>query len=678
MARAAALAVACLLFAPPVFAPPPAHAKGDPIVVTINSITTTGVDPSSTVTIKATIRNTSGADVHGVQAMLWRSRDPITDLSTLRAVPTTIAGWGATLPLTSTHYVSVTTPSTPFPAGASRNLTLSATLTELDYSTWPAAYPIGVRVISQESSASVSQLVGQARTFVLLPGDAAVPVTPVVVLDAAPTKIMTDVFANDSLRTELSGRLDVLLAAVERGEASYLVDPALLDEVTDLADGYTVRGNRGDAPGAGQAVAAAWIARFRALPSAEGARTLFANPDLTSDAAGRLAREASASAESIVSVSHLPLVALTATGVMTNAVATSLTDAAPAAILAVNLNRDDPVQTAGLKAATVAIAATPFGADAGAPAQDLLARAFVGHGQVRIIRDADGLTLNSAAWAPWARRTPLTDLLRMAPAATSGYAEAPTPALDQTQRATLRQATLDIPLYDEVVADAPLRDAEDAVLTRLASSSWIGADGQAAYANAVTGFADARALRRDLKLNVSPRVVMSSKQNEFPVTVTNGMAAPVSVKIVTTTDNPDLVVPDSDVIDIPPGVSQTINMRPEATTNGVTIAYVTVASADGLSVTGQEPVTIEVTDLGFIVWIIVVASGALLVGATAFRVRQVARGQVRHPVKDAPDADPLPANTAPPAKTADPSDPPARSENPSVRRPDDLAVKTIP
>ena len=50
-----------------------------------------------------------------------------------------------------------------------------------------------------------------------------------------------------------------------------------------------------------------------------------------------------------------------------------------------------------------------------------------------------------------------------------------------------------------------------------------------------------------------------------------------------------------------------------------------VATANGRRVTEDIPLTIEVTDLGVVAWIIVAVSGIVLVAATAWRIRQVRR-----------------------------------------------------
>ncbi len=69
----------------------------------------------------------------------------------------------------------------------------------------------------------------------------------------------------------------------------------------------------------------------------------------------------------------------------------------------------------------------------------------------------------------------------------------------------------------------------------------------------------------------------------------------------------------------------TVNIRPEATANGLVIARAHVATADGHRVTPDTSITVEITDLGVVAWIIVTVSGLVLVAATVFRIRQVRR-----------------------------------------------------
>lgn len=131
---------------------------------------------------------------------------------------------------------------------------------------------------------------------------------------------------------------------------------------------------------------------------------------------------------------------------------------------------------------------------------------------------------------------------------------------------------------------------------------------------------------------------MSARRNEFPLTVTNNLSETIRVKVRVVPDNAlRLTIPDSDVINVGPGQSQTVNVRPEAQSNGLVPARAYVATEQGNRVTPDTRVTIEVTELGMIGWVIVVASGVVLVAATALRVRQVRRRSAGTPVSTSAD-----------------------------------------
>ncbi len=645
---AACLAVCCVLAA----LPTPAHAADATHVdVALTSITLSGTKPTDEVTLDATITNTGTTDAFGVQALLWRSRVPITDPATLPPpldadAFTSTSDWGTGLAWTPEHYKLITNSTTPFPPGASYTLTMRATLADLGFLTSDAAYLVGLRVIGTPDASSRYVTIGEARANVPLPGDQPVPVTSVVVLSSQPTKISDNLFANDSLGAELRGRLGDLLTAAEEDGLSYLIDPALLDEVADQADGYNVHTGRGDVTGANQDIARDWLTRFQRLPKAGGARTLFANPDLSVNtpnvvnraiAAGKLAGLAT----------DLPLVVLPAGGVVNASLADAAALAKPSAIMATTVTSPGLV-TPGPHGVAV-VSATMFSAQTtdSVDVQNSLSEALLDGGQIRLLSTTNDLALDKAATTAWTHQVPLGDVLRQPPVGKkTSYAKAAEPAtLSAAQQTDVSSAASDLTLYDDAVPGALLKGQENPTTSRLASTAWIGyAGARTTYRSTLMSYADARALKRGISLNVSPRVIMSSRHNEFPITVTNTLDVPVMVKVIVTTDDETrLTIPDSDVVEVQPGVSQTLSMGPEATSNGVDVARVQATTPSGLELTPATSVTVEITNLGFIAWIIVIASGGLLIGLTIFRIHQVAHGAPRHTIKDAPSAQPLPS-----------------------------------
>ena len=71
-----------------------------------------------------------------------------------------------------------------------------------------------------------------------------------------------------------------LLDAVVTRHYDYLVDPELLDEVTDMADGYRVVDGEEAEDGEGQEAAQEWLDAFASLPKESGLQQLYGDPDL--------------------------------------------------------------------------------------------------------------------------------------------------------------------------------------------------------------------------------------------------------------------------------------------------------------------------------------------------------------------------------------------------------------
>ncbi len=297
----------------------PARAAAPELKVELTSLRTTGSGKKTTAVLRGTVTNIGAQPAFGVRAVLWRSRDPITDPAAFRSV---LAGenqpWGALLYRTTDHYHSITASDQAFDPGASAEFTVRGTLTDLGFTSTGGVYLFGVQVLGTADASSNYQVLTRARSFYVTPPEKRLPLTSIVLLSATPTKVRPDVFANERLAGELSGRLDTLVGLADRSGMSWLVDPALIDEVVDMADGYTVLDGSNTRPGTGQQVARAWLERFRALPDDDGARTLFANPDVLGaekNGAAKVLDHAIAAAATVRELDDLPLVVLPQGGV---------------------------------------------------------------------------------------------------------------------------------------------------------------------------------------------------------------------------------------------------------------------------------------------------------------------------------------------------------------------------
>ena len=616
--------------------PVPARAATLQVSFTVTSLAVSGPKAKDEVTVQGTVTNTGDTPAFGVQVLLWSSRDAIRDLPTLRQAGTNAAGWGARLPINADHYAVITTSAVGFAPGASRQIELRATLEDLGFTSTGAVYAFGADVIASPDAGANYATVGQLRTFVPLPGKTPVPITSVVLLTAAPTKLIDNLFRDDSLTTELSVRLENLLTAAARPGMGWLIDPALLDEVRDMSDGYQVADGTGTRAGAGQDVATAWLARFERLDRHAGGRTLFASPDVNS---GRIARDselvhrAGAATETVTGVEDLPLVVVPAGYILPAATYGYLADSGAEAIIASNATAAGALQSGDAEPRVLATSALAPGTPQ-TPAIERHQLAYAAaviagaKGQVRLIGGLGDLAEDQATTTPWMVRRDLGSLLASTPGvANVALGTDKPPRLDAGQLEAIKRLTGQFDAYGDLVPESALIDQADAAITRTTSTAWIGnSAGFDAQLDGLAALVGGPEMGRSVTLDASHRFLMSSRTNQFPVTVTNHLSEEIRVQVVVRTDNPQrLTVPPSELVTVAPGQGVTVNIRPEATSNGLVTARAYVATADGHRVSADTSIIVEITDLGVVAWIIVGVSGLVLVGATAWRIRQVRR-----------------------------------------------------
>jgi hypothetical protein len=602
--------------------------------LSLESITTTGTAAKDKVTLKLTLRNTGNITAYGVLAYLWRSHDPIRDQGTLASVSTGATTWGERLKRPGS-YLLVAGSTTPFEPGAMKAITLSATLADLGFTAKGAAYTVGADVVANADQSSKADLAAQVRTFVPMPGKTKVPLTSIVLLSAPPTKLFDNLFASEDLTTELTGRLNALLQAAGSGH-SWLIDPALLDEVRDQADGYRVIDGTTTKPGTGAPIAANWLARFQLLDRGAGGRVLFASPDSSGaeDAGAEVVQWSTDASATVSGLEGLPLVAVPTGNVATASQLDFLSGAGARAIIAANTVSGAALQNGG---GSRVLAVSPTVPSTGNIDQTSLVKqhqlalaetAVAGAaGQARLLTTAADLAQDAAARPAWTTPRPLGELLGTEPDTKARLSASKPALLDQGQFDAVDRLGDDFAFYAQLVPDSAFVAEPDAALLRAASSAWI-ADPQGGrdYVDALRRLIGRDTVNDGVRLNASGRFVMSARTNQFPITVTNDLSEAITVRVeVTTTNTQRLSIPPTELITVAPGQSQTVNIRPEASGNGLISGTARAVTSGGKRVGRDIQLTFEVTELGFVAWIIVGVSGVVLVATTALRIRQVRR-----------------------------------------------------
>lgn len=614
--------------------PAPAQAAGVEVSFELKTIKLSGYKKSDEVTITGTVTNTGSVAAYGVQAILWRSRDPIRSWAGLRQV-TDGGVLGSRMSISADHYAWLTSSNQAFDPGASAEVKLRATIGELGFDTKGSAFAVGADVIASSAPAGNSfPRVGELRTFVSIPDSKQVPVTSLVLLSSAPTKLNAGLFRDESLSQELSGRLSALLDAAAEPGRSWLIDPALLDEVRDQADGYEVLTKDGRQAGTGSAVAQGWLDRFSRIDRRAGGQTLFADLDLVgAQQAGddRALERAESASEAVSELADLPIIAVPARAALTDAAHDFLAGSAVRAVLSADTELAGALQGASDRPSVIGVAdSSGFSESAPLRHQYALATAVVAGkaGEARLLTTAAQVAADSADLTKWMVRRSLRELLDSAPSVreTSLLPIEPK-TLDGSDFERASRVAADFDSYAELAPTSKLNEQADAAVSRLTSAAWMDdAEGLEAQLRSYDRLVGPEVLDEAIQLEAYPRWVMSSRSNQFPITLTNDLADPITVRVVVTCDNPQrLTVPLSPEVTVPPGKSVTVNIQPEASSNGVVTAKAYAATVSGRRVTPDTSVTIEITDLGTVAWFIVIGSGLVLVGATAWRIRQVRR-----------------------------------------------------
>lgn len=619
--------LACLL--PPALVPPDRAEAAAPVAVVLTDATASGPGATDTISVAGSVTNPGSTPLYHVRAQLWRSTAA---LRTHEALDEAVTGAGVPAGRTmSTSGAVADLGTTALAPGERRTFSFRATRAELGITAGDATYWVGASVRTQ-ASPNGAIVTTEARTLVTMPGATPVVVAGVVELASVPRQVKPNLLIDDGLADELAGRLRVLLDAAAQPGTSRVVDPALVAEVTDMADGYRVVDGTDSRPGTGREVAAQWLADLQALPTASGYRSLFARPELTAaralDGTPLVDRLLAAS----TATSAVPLPTLATLDEVDTPTLTALERLdAPVLTLDAAVTRPwvrvgrtplvsavDPSRALGGRA----LADTPLNR-----AAVLEAYARAAGSQVRLLRTEADVAADRDATPPWVTRGVLSVVTasdpvawsRQLPAGKAGQVIGPG---DATRLADLAEGLRG---YAAAATASGVGDLVDAQVARAASQSWAGdAAGREAWLATVDQRAGAAALARGVTLSALPRFTMSSADNEFPVTVTNALPDDVVVRVVASTDAPQRIrVESSAEVTVRTGQSAGVVLRAVAAGNGVANAQLHVETPGALRLTPDVAVVVEATNLGTLGWAIVLVSGVVLVVSTALRIRQV-------------------------------------------------------
>lgn len=655
--------------------PRPAYAVHDnpPVEVRLESLDPEVPARADTVTVRGTARNTSDQPITAAQIVLWRHRPGMVDLPDLRAVtgqdPDQVRG--AQLWIDGAYQRLTTDEADTWAPGETKSFQLAAPVNAFGFARASGAFLMGVQVVGHLDQ-GVSTL-GQARMLLPLgPTQAATTggtntIASAVMLSSRPSMTEPGVFVDDHLAAEIApeGRLSALIRSAGRDRVSWLIDPALLDELTVMAQGYTVRTPDGDRPGGGQEAAAAWLGAYAQLDRTRGYRLPYAIPDVTllqRVDLGSVAHRSLAAAQRTPGIGELPLISYSAGGMIATDAVPLAETGNPVAILASTADVPGALLAPIGRAPIINFSpATTAGGPGPEPSQStvqtrqrMLAESFLtahtesGATTVRVLTTAEAAEADATAEAPWLRRATLSELLSQPPLSWSeelSYGDAQRAAeLTQPEVDALREIVQAYRSYTEMLVDEEATSrTTDAAMARTASSWWRSDPaGFDRFATPQVAAAKRLWAGQAVELTGQRSVIMSGQSGSFPMTVTNHLNQPVRVTLTFESFQPQrLSIPPMTDIIVPAGQGVTVNVQPHAVGNGPVRISSQVTTPGGTPVSRRVWMTVEATNLGRVGWIIVVAAGIVLIATTALRIRQVRRERqaARRAAPDAPPAE---------------------------------------
>lgn len=633
-------------------APTPARADDQPAVtITLASVTPASGATNAPITIRGTVENTSSVPMTWVQASFWRSRDPISttdDLTNLLQAPATVPTgerWFHEANEASIDNITDTDGRTTFQPGQKATFQVTGTPTAMGLTTAGQAYVIGVHV--QATPRGRDRLtVGRSRVLTVLTSSSGTStkasITPVIVLASTPSMRVDGVFSDDHLATELTGRLGALVTEASTGGETVLVDPSLLDEVTAMAAGYRVASGTGTTAGTGQRAAKDWLAQVGPLlDSGNAYRLPYGGADVVEIALAGNRRTLTRVASALTSSNpahDLPLAVLDDHGELTTAGLALLTSTLrPEIVLTSALGAAQGVRTSGtttlVPLSSNVLSGGPSPTPSTTPAQvrgRVLAQSLLATraGEQTVVTVSSTADLTATAGTSWLHHTTLAQATTSSTEGVTLPSTATATRLSTGWQADVGNA---VHLTSDWLAllstSTTASGTLDQVVARSLSQQISPRRRTAWLATAITPATTALG-GSGVTLHSAPSFVMSSSSNEFPLAVTNNLSQSIRVKVTFTSENPQRVdIPDTAVVTVGPRETQTLKFTPHASSNGRVEMTATLTTASGRTLGSPAQFVVQATQMDDFGWIIIMVSGAVVVGATVLRIRQVRRRQ---------------------------------------------------
>lgn len=652
------------------------------LVVAIDKVGAGTIRLDKTLVVRGTVTNPGRTQWLDAQAYLQISTDPATTLRDLQyyaSVPDN-PGVGNTI----IEYGLFDELGDVAP-GNRRGFRLAIPWDKLGIDGEPGVYRVGVKIVA--GTAAGRNPADAAHTSTLMPllaSDAStvVPAQMVTLVPlSAPVKRLSDgAFADDSLRALISevGRLDNVLdwaSLAPPGTLQIVMDPALLSAITDMADGYQVQAaqpSTQSVAGAGRAEAESWLARFQDvadiqhlmyLPWGEPAVNSLLAPDhhlpgpviaaIDSSHAYLRAHPVGTAVAGWLTDGSTGIRAVTVmhhVGVDLQIVSqASLPGLASYARAGRNVPSHVAI-SAGGRPVHALVTATNLAGLPTTPTTSALQfrQRFLADATVRSLSGHPGQVAVTALPFTW-NPGPVATSQGMAQAFQHPVvvAQSAVGALDRsgvTYHGRVRpSATSFRALGTEVVQAIHDLRLSGGSLAEILSPSAV-AQSQFQHALAMSGSAQWRvypqtgvrlitasataARNRLARVTITgpPFVAMSSSSGRFPLTVTNGLERPITVRISAISDDPALTIAPVDPIQLTPGQQRDVQVVSTAAGSGVTSVRARLTTTDGTRFGAPWRFDVRSTQIGLVIWVVMGVGAAVLFSAAGYRIVKRVRG----------------------------------------------------
>lgn len=659
-------------------AAPPAHATDleghTGLEVTIDAVRPARLTPGKPFTLSGSVTNVGRTHWRDAQVYLEIVAEPATSKAGLDAFasPDTVYG-------TRIVAIGLFDQIGSVRPGATVDYRLDVPFSRLPIAGTPGVYDVGVDVLAQNRAGRDTNADARVTTVVpLLPPASSVPAGPTSVvtllpLTAAVARLSNGNFLNDTLTRQLAegGRLRNVLdfaAAAPRNTVQVVLDPALRDAVATMANGYVVQtvaqarsGHRGQR-GRGRVEAAAWEQELAAVDRRQQLSLLpWGAPDISALAASGMPGvvQSAVTASSTYAENEsldAPVVGWQPGGVSTRRglsvqkqSGTSVQVVAERSLQRLQAGASGyPPTVVSLHSQRGPLTVVVTQGDVGGMRltasmpplqlrQHLMAEATVrwllGDPQA----DSAVVTL-PVSWDPGSA----AGTVSFSPAYRSPAVQPTTAGVVAERRPTPYVGPVGTPTqplsFPTAVSNAivRLRDNGRIVTGVLRNSAratqrldeQLGVAGSAAWrgqprrATAMIRL-QATALRRQIdKVTVTGPtfVALSSESGRFPLTVTNGLRVPISVRVEVKPMNPALQVDSIDNLQLAAGQRRDVQVVSRARGSGLTQVRVRLSTPDSRPFGAPWMFNVRATQFGVVIWIAMGVGAAVLFGAAALRI----------------------------------------------------------